>query len=707
MTPPLDLQQIPSRLQAAIQLHQAGRYAEAEALYRQILAAQPDHLDALHLLGLIALQARQYGPAEELIRRAIALQPRIPHLHFNLAEVFRAAGKLPDALASLDQAILLKPDFVEAHCNRGVVLKLLYRPEEALAAYQRAYELRPVSGEIRLNRALAMLDAGQTEAAARELQTIETLQPPAQVWTQVAGAWRRLSRSQEACQAYQRALNLNARLPDVWTDFGALLHDLGRLDEAIHAHSQAIALHEAFPRAHYNLGNALYAAHRFDEASAAFHRAVELRPDYAAAWNNLGNTRRKRGDADAALAAYDQAIRHDPHLTRAHCNRGILLYDLGRLEEAMAAFDAAIAAAPSRNDAPPAESQPLDALYNQGVLLGETGRENAALDLYQRALNADPNLADAHWNRSLILLLHGDLPAGFKEYEWRWHARDFHSRNTHTAVPQWDGCESPGCTLLLHAEQGLGDTLQFIRYLPLVLPRVGRVIVECQPELQRLLAASLPVPVIARGDTLPPFDLQLPLLSLPFLLGATLDNIPHDVPYLKVPPDVRAAWQARFAADEPLAGQARKIGLAWAGNPAHGNDARRSMPLSALTPLFDLPNILWVSLQKGPGRKQVDNAMPLLDLGPHLHDFADTAAVIDLLDLVLCVDTSVAHLAGALARPFWLLLPHQPEWRWLRERTDSPWYPTARLFRQAAPGDWPGLVQTVRAAMAAIPAAPP
>jgi hypothetical protein len=296
-------------------------------------------------------------------------------------------------------------------------------------------------------------------------------------------------------------------------------------------------------------------------------------------------------------------------------------------------------------------------------------------------------------------LLHGDFEHGWPEYEWRWKTRDFSSGRRPFTQPQWDGGSLNGRTILLHAEQGLGDTLQFIRYAPLVAEAAGNIVVECPAPLKRLLRHSLrQVPVLSKGEPLPPFDIHCPMLSLPLACRTTLANIPRQVPYLNADSELAAHWQGKLVSQRELL----KVGLAWAGNKAHKNDRHRSIELSTLAPLGEVPHVSFISLQKGEPAKQATRApagITLFDWSNELGDFADTATLIANLDLIISVDTAVAHLAGAMGKPVWTLLPFVPDWRWLLEREDSPWYPTMRLFRQSAPGDWSGVITRVVGAL--------
>src|SRR2546425_987433 len=371
----------------------------------------------------------------------------------------------------------------------------------------------------------------------------------------------------------------------------------------------------------------------------------------AAHHHDMGEAYRLTGKLEDAIASYRLALALKPDDAMAHNNLGNVLLDQGKLAEAIACF--------------------------------------------RHALALKPDYVHAHAGLGLALLRAGDLSHGFTEYEWRWRVKEFEQQCAGLILPQpfWDGSELNGRTILLYAEQGFGTTIQFIRYAPLVARRGGRVIVACQPELVRLLASvDGTAQVVSEREPLPDFDLHAPLLSLPRIIGTTLETIPSQCPYLSPPESSSVKVEA--TPDVKL-----KVGIVWAGLPIHRNDRNRSCPLSYFLKLADLPGVAVYSLQKQPraaGLGEVTPGMAVYDLSDQIGDWADTAAAICQLDLVLTVDTGVAHLAGALGRPVWVLLPHVGvDWRWMDRRADSPWYPSMKLFRQKVPGDWPGLFARV------------
>jgi Flp pilus assembly protein TadD len=503
-----------------------------------------------------------------------------------------------------------------------------------------------------------------------------------------------LGQFDKAIAAYNHAIHLKADFAEAHFNLGATLKSLGQFDDAIAAYNHAIRLKPDFAEAYANLGNALKNSGRLNEAVAAYEKAIRLKPNFAEAHSNLGNVLKDLGRFEDALAAYDKAIRLKPDFAEAYSNLGNALQDLGRLDEAVAAYKEAINLKPDF----------AEAHSNLGNALKNLGRLKEAIGAHNTAIGYQPDYAQGHFNLGIALLLNGAVSHGWAEYEWRWRRKEQQATPRRFAKPQWQGEEVKGRTVLLHAEQGLGDTIQFCRYAPLIAARGARVLLQAPPSLLRLLSGLQGVErVIAVGDPLPAFDFHCPLMSVPHIFGTTLATIPAPLSYIPVDEAKRRHWQQRLSAAAH-----RRVGLVWAGNPQHGNDRNRSLPFAALAPLWNIPGIRWYSLQVGERRADLDAAPPgvIEDLSPFLDDFAETAAAISQLDLVLTVDTSVAHLAGAIGHPTWVMLPFIPDWRWLLERRDSPWYQSVRLFRQAQRGAWASVIHNVEAALASEPLAP-
>ena len=571
-------------LDLAIFHHQSGNLRDAEKMYRNILSLNPNHADALNLLGVIAMQVGRLTEAVDLISRAIALNSRFGDYYCNLSEAHRRLGHTDSAVALARRAIELNPGMPEAFTNLALALSEIGQNKDAVAAHRRATELRP-----------------------------------------------------------------------------------------------------HHPPAFRNLGTALRKEGQLDEAVAALNRAIELKPDFAEAYIELGNAFSDQSKHDEALECYRRAIQRDPKSAEAYCNLGNSLTALDRFQEASAAYHKAI------------ELKPDFALahVNLGKALSYSGEFQAAIRALERAIQTSPQLAFAHYCLAVELLRLGDFRRGLLEYEWRGEPVSAFLAKAPKPAPRWDGGDIRGRTIFIYGEQGFGDNLQFARYVPMLAKRGARVILGCRPELLRLFKGCLDVEkLISTADPVPTFDCHCPVASLPLAFATELNSIPASVPYLKADPALVQAWAEKLG---PRHADLR-IGLAWAGNPDFQDDRRRSLTLTQLSPLADAHNVIFYSLQKGHAASQLatpPRGMKINDLGCELTDFADTAAAMSSLDLIVTTDTSVAHLAGALGLPVWVMLQYVPAWRWLIDREDSPWYPTMKLFRQRVFGDWAEVIDRV------------
>jgi tetratricopeptide (TPR) repeat protein len=478
------------------------------------------------------------------------------------------------------------------------------------------------------------------------------------------------------------------RQPDdflVHYNLGKALEESARHAEALTAYDRALALAPTLVEAHFNRALVLQRLGRPHEALTAYDQAIALRPADAGAYANRGAVLAELGRVDEALSSYDQAIALRPDQGEAYYNRGVVLQGMKRYREAMASYDRAVSLLPRH----------ADAHYNRGIILFIQGRIKEAIGCLERALAISPEHAQAHLNEALCRLTLGELGPGFAKFEWRWQEPELAAIRARFPGPLWRGQDLAGRTILLWAEQGLGDALQFCRYVSKVAERGAKVILGVPAPLTRLLAR---LPGAARVDcsdrALSGYDYQCPLMSLPRVFGTTLATIPAAVPYLQADETKVAAWRERLGPP-----RARRIGLVWSGHPGHKNDHNRSIPLARFAPLLESARAVeFISVQqevRAADRAALAGYPGLKQYGEWLRDMDDTAALLSCLDLVITVDTAIAHLAGALGRPVWVLLPYVPDWRWLLQREDSPWYPTARLFRQSAPGDWGGVLQRV------------
>jgi tetratricopeptide (TPR) repeat protein len=482
--------------------------------------------------------------------------------------------------------------------------------------------------------------------------------PDAETLLRAALEHRQAGRLEQAERHLYRALALEPDSAQLQLQLADLLRMTGRHEAALQCCLEAVRLAPRLAQGRNNLGNAYLDLERPSEAAAEYRKAIALDGDLAEAHYNLGNALLRCGDAAAAAQCYRAALARKPGFALAH--------------------------------------------LNLGVLLEEAGDAAGALSAYAQATAAEPDLVEAHVNHGMQLLLAGRYAEGWEEYEWRLRYPEYSGADAAARAPRWDGRALGGRAILLDAEQGFGDALQFLRYAPLVEARGGRVLVRCAPELATLAAGTPGVAaVVRRGEALPPFDLWCPLPSLPRAFGTSLASVPADVPYLRADAGKAARWRERLAGAD---GECR-VGLVWASQSGHRTAAAKSVALQALAGLGTVPGVRLYSLQLGAAARDAQPApqgMRLVDLSGELPDFAETAAAVANLDLVISVDTAVAHLAGALGRPVWTLLKFAPDWRWLLGREDSPWYPTMRLFRQERQGDWRQPVARVVASLRAL-----
>jgi tetratricopeptide (TPR) repeat protein len=734
-------------MQTAVAHHQAGRFSQAEQLYRQVLAADPQHAGAIHLLGLIALQVGRPEVAVQMISTAIRLSGNQAVFHANLGEAFRALGRLDEARRSYEQAITIQPnlapahnnlgtilqaqgnlpaalehyrqavalqsDYVEAfgnlgtayqqqgnwqaaaeaferavaiqprnargHYNRGVALATQSQLGDAIAAFEQAIAIEPGYADAHYGLGMTLQRHGDLQRAEAAYQQALSLRPQ---WAEAASSLGSLYQAQgdlsRASQMYQRALEVNPRYAEALYNQGTVLKRQDQPAAAMEKYRQAIAYKPDFPEAHYNLGTLLQQAERLDEAAAAYCEAVRLRPDYTLAHNNLGNVYRDQGRIDEAIASYERALQIEPSSSSAQSNLGTVWQQQGQLERTLACYERAMQANPDS----------AEVFNNLGTALEELGRDEEALACFDRSAQLAPETAEPRYNRALLHLSRRRFAEGWADYG-AWLQCKKYGRRPFDA-PLWNGVAMDQGTLLVYAEQGFGDTLQFVRYLPLIRQLVQNVVLEVQPALVPLMRASGFNEVHAGGDRLPHYDAHSPLMQLPAVFGSTEETMPAEVPYLATDPALVEKWRARM---DDFAGF--KIGITWQGNPKYSGDARRSIPLMEFAPLAAVPGVRLLSLQKGQGAEQLAAAsdrISIVDLACELDltsgAFMDTAAVMQSLDLMITSDTATAHLAGALGVPTWVALSNHPDWRWFREGDRSPWYPTLRLFRQQRPGDW-------------------
>jgi tetratricopeptide (TPR) repeat protein len=678
--------------------------------YQQVLMTNPRHAESLAGMCVVALASRQNEAAVRMAEAAIETAPRMAVAHVALGQALKACGRNEEAERAYGNALCLGGAQALAWLGLGELRLAAGKTEEAKGEFERALHSRPalVPAHMGMGNALAM--EGSSEAAL-------------------------------AC--YEQALRLRPKLAEGEFAAGFVLARMGRLKEAERRYRRALLLRPDFAAAWMNLGALLREEGRDLYAEAALKRAVELRPDLVAGWVNLALVERERDRMGAAEACLQKAFALNPEQVEtqiAWCQlrakvgdkagawgwlrwalarnaehpealnmMGILLHKEGRFAEAIEAFELAEAVGH------------LAASSNRGNCLLDMGRMDEALAAHELAVERDPKHPGARYNLALTQIRMGDWERGWPGYEARWQFNEVHRRPRVFRQARWRGEPLKGERVLLHAEQGLGDTIQFCRYAALVAARGGFPVLQVQQPVERLVrsldlvqAGRAEVALLGGRNGLS-FDLECPLMSLPAVFGTMPETVPWQGAYLAADPGLvakRAAeMETRWA---QMAGQAvgrggLRVGVAWAGNPRYKADAQRSMHVKTLVPLLQTPGIEWVSLQKGPAAEQIsqlDRDISLWDGSGGDRDLADTAALIAGLDLVITTDTSIAHLAGAMANPVWILLPHLADWRWGNVGETTPWYPTARLYRQANPGDWAGLLGRARGELEAGHASP-
>jgi tetratricopeptide (TPR) repeat protein len=669
----------------AVHHHQQGRLPEAERIYRRILAIDARHAGSLHMLGTLAHQVGQNDVAAQLIRAAIAIDPAQAGFHSNLGTVLQAQGKLDEAAAAYQEALDRNPKLAEAHMNLGTVLQAQGRPELAAMRFRAALALKPHLAEAHMNLGNVLQSEGKpAEALACHDRALGLKPDFTEATFNRANTLQALGRFDDAIAGYRRALHLKPGLPEAHGNMGNALQAQQRLDEAVDSYERALALNPDYPEAHYNMGNARQAQDKLEEAATCYQRALALKPQLPEAHYNLGNTRQAQEDLKAAAACFEQALALRPNYAEARYNLACVLQQQGRLADAIAEM--------------------------------------------QTVLAIQPDYGQARFGLALAQIQSGDFLHGWRTYEARWQSIDHETPTRTYPFPLWNGAPLAAGRLLLWGEQGVGDEIMFAGMLPDAIRTGNAVTLEADPRLQPLFARSFPeIEVISNAGAEPRlkrpaaprleevkssepgpactpldeprFSAHLPAGSLPGLFRATESAFPSAAsPYLKPDLVARDAFRRQYSDGRRL------IGLAWhTRNRKTGH--KRSIDLALLAPLFTLPGVRWISLQYGHFDDLEDQATraqaPILIDGAvnQLADIDLFAAQVAAMDQVLTIDNSTAHLAGALALPVWLMLTFAADWRWLKDRQDSPWYPTMRLFRQSTPGDWQAVIADVNSAL--------
>jgi len=564
-----------------------------------------------------------------------------------------------------------------------------HQMERSVDYAEQALERAPGVARFHHTLAYGQWMLGHCQAAEGRFRQALMLDPSLlEAYNQLGVLLSEQKRYDEAVRFFRQALQKAPDFSEAHNNLGIALRALGDLDAALSHYQKAIELDPQFHEAFCNMANVLTERRELIEARSYCERAIGLCPDYAQAHNQLGIILKALDQPQQAEACCRRAIALQPDLAESYNNLGILYKHQGRFDEAVPLYERAIELEPTYPEA----------YYNLGNVLKEQGRCHEAIVNYRKAITINPDYADAHWNLAHAYLLTGNFQQGWMEYQWRHRVKFDAPLAAHDyPKPRWDGTPFNSKTLLIYSEQGLGDTLQFVRYLPAVKALGGRVWLETWPPLIDLFRHQEGIDRLLETTTEPipstDFDLCASIMDLPALLNTTQTTIPHRIPYLRVDAKSLAYWQQQITWAD------LKVGVVWAGSPSHGNDHNRSCSLSLFEPLLAIPGIQWFSLQKGPAAAELHHLKApqvIRPIAEHFSNWMDTACAVQCMDLIISVDTAVAHLAGALGRPTWVLLPFAPDWRWMLERQDSPWYPTMHLFRQSRPADWAGIFADIK-----------
>jgi tetratricopeptide (TPR) repeat protein len=659
---------IDKTIQSAYEFHRQGNLKQAGSLYDKILKKQPDNANVLHMRGVISCQTGNYASAIKYITKALHLDPDNSEAHCNLGVALQEKGLLDDAIAYYQKAIVLNPSFAKAHCNLGVALQEKGLLDDAIAHYQKAIVLNPSFAKAFSNLGNALREKGHIDEAMSYCKKALEIDPSfAETYCNLGVVLREKGQLDSAIAHYQKAIELNPSFAKAYCNLGVALQEKGLLDDAIAYYQKAIALNPFFKKAYSNLVNTLREQGKFDEALPYCKKAIEIAPQSAEVYCNLGNVLQEKGLFEEAIRYYQEALDHDPSLAEVYCNLGNISCEKGEIDESM--------------------------MY------------------YQKALELTPSYETAHFNMSVPLLLSGRYKEGWEKYEWRWKTKEFLKQSfahqpDQFSQPLWDGSYLGGKSILIFAEQGIGDEIMFASCFQQIIEQAGECFVECDKRLIPIFSRSFPKAMLierikgtdARSSGLPRTDVVIPAGSLPGFLRTDL-NAFSGKRYLVPDAEKVQMWRNRFSE----LGEGIKVGISWRGGAKPGVRRKRTIELGQWGGLFSLGGIHYINLQYGDCKGELGEireklGIPIKDWedADPLKDLDNFAAEIAALDLVITVDNSTVHMAGALGKPVWVLLPFAPDWRWMLDREDSPWYSTVRLFRQPAPGDWESVMAKVR-----------
>jgi tetratricopeptide (TPR) repeat protein len=689
-------------LQLASQYHQEGNLQQAEITYKEILKFDPYNIHILNYLGNVLQDQCKYDEAIDCYQKAIQCNPTFAGSYYHLGSVFEVKGQNEKAINYYLKAIQYDPHFVGSYSNLGNVFRKLDRIDEAIPYFQKAIEVNAHFWGSYYNLGKALQKKGEIDEAIFYFQkTLQLNQTHILSYNNLGNSFKDKGKFDEAITCYQKVITLNPSFAEAYSNLGNVLREKGQLDEAIINYEKAIELDPSFAEAYSNLGNVLREKGRIDEAIRYCQKAIELNPSLAKAYCNMGVAIEEKGQLDEAIINYEKAIELDLSLAEAYSNLGNVLQAKGQLDEAIINYEKAIELDPSF----------AEAYSNLGAALQEKGQLDEAIINYEKAIELDPHSACANFNMALILLLSGNFNEGWEKYEWRWKVNDFlknsliHHPNGFPQ-PVWDGSSLKGEKLLIYSEQGIGDEIMFASCFQDVVDRAPMSIMECDKRLKPILTRSFPNAVfiervketVSYSSQLPQTDPVIALGSLPKILRTECNAFPRKS-YLIPDTDKVQSWHNRLR----IMGEGLKVGISWRGGRVPRIINKRSIMLDQWAKILSLSGLYFINLQYGECENELREVKK--KIGVTIHDWEDVdplkdldnfAAQIAALDLIISVDNSTVHMAGALGKPVWVLLPYVPDWRWMLNREDSPWYPSIRLFRQPSLGDWESVITKVK-----------
>lgn len=640
----------------ALLFHKTGDVNSAREIYLDLLNIYSNNTRLLNNLAMIGFQEGKFEWGLGFVEKSISLDPNQFAAYGNRAAALFALGRVDEAFADYNKAIHLNENYAEAYYNRGILHEKCGRQHEALTDYDKAIELRSNYTNAYNNRGNIL---------------------------------KKLERIEESLLSYEHAIRLNPRHAEAHFNRGVVLKELNRYQEAVNSYTSAFSLKSDYVDAYNNCGNAYITLKRFEEALTCFQKAIEIDPKYAYAYNGVGNVLMELKRFDEALVSYEKAITLNSATPFPHNGMGHVLQELKRFDDAILGYEKVMSLVPNS----------AGAYTNKGLAMQGLRNFDEALQNYNKAIELNPEMADPHWNKALLKILRGEYEEGWQLYEYRRYKQDLKDSYPIYEQPLWLGQNLVSTQVIyIYPEQGLGDFIQFCRYITLVEKLGAKVVLKVPNPLYALIKTmKLSAKIVRNGEEVDEFDFHCPIMSLPLAFKTTVETIPSNIPYFFSDQLKKSYWERKFT----YAAKSLKVGLVWSGSKDHKKDHDRSLRLEQLKPLFDLP-VAFYSLQKEVREEDQATLSQLSQIQQYsqeLNDFSDTAAMVDNLDLIITVDTSVAHLAGAMAKNVWIMISYLPDYRWMLDRDDSPWYPTAKLFRQPAVGDWESVIGNVKVAL--------